>query len=154
MKSKYITLASTLLMLSGCVLPAEYGVSRTRAGSAENLATNNELNALAEEYWGRYLCKKGESSFLKLGDQLYQIAGAKPIGILLDKTPADELNGIDASGVLMVSLVALRDYSAGQWSDWSSNDLLGSVHVSKRNGTWEIEGNPRLQSIDCNSIPG
>lgn len=95
MKLKCILLASTLLILSSCVVPAEYGVNRTRAGSSE-------LNAIAKEYWDRYLCKRGESSFFKFDGSFYQLPGAKPMGILLDTTPADRLNGIDATGVLSV----------------------------------------------------
>ena len=76
------------------------------------------------------------------------------MGILLDTTPADRLNGIDATGVLSVESIARKDYSAGVWSDWSNDDvswLFVSIH--KKNGKWEIEDNPRVQSIDCNSIP-
>jgi len=148
MKLKFILLTSTLLMLSSCVVPAEYGVSRTRAGSSE-------LNAIAEEYWNKYLCKKGESTFFKFDDRLYQVASAKPMGILLDTTPADKLNGIDATGALTMSSVARRNYSAGEWSDWSDDDARSwvSVYINKKNGKWEIVDNPRLQSMDCNSIP-
>lgn len=48
-------------MLSSCAVPDKYGANRTISG-------NSELNAVAEEYWDRYLCKKGESSFLKFDD--------------------------------------------------------------------------------------
>lgn len=134
-------------MLSSCVVPAEYGVSRTRAGSSE-------LNTIAKEYWGRYLCKKGDSSFFKFDGQFYQLAGAKPTGTLLDLTPADKLNGIDTTGVLSVESIARKDYSGGQWSDWSNDDVSWLfVSINKKNGKWEIEDNPRLQSMDCNSIP-
>ena len=122
-------------------------MSKTRAGSSE-------LNAIAEEYWNRYLCKIGESSFFKFDDRFYQLAGAKPMGILLDTTSADKLNGIDATGVLKVNSSARKDYSAGKWSDWSNDDVSWLfVSINKKNGKWEIEDNPRLQSMDCNSIP-
>ena len=156
MKLKYITLVSTLLMLSGCVVPAEYGVSRTRAGSSENLAIANELNDIAEEYWSRYSCKKGDSSFFKFDGNFYQLAGAKPTGTLLDLTPADKLNGIDATGVLSMESEARKDYSMtlSKWSDWSNDDVSWLfVSVNKKKGKWEIEDNSRLQSINCNSIP-
>lgn len=72
---------------------------------------------MAEEYGNKYLCKKGESTFFKFDERLYQVASAKLMGILLDTTPADKLNGIDATGALTMSSVARRDYSAGEWSD-------------------------------------
>ena len=148
MKIRFLLLTSILLLLPGCVVPAEYGVRRNTAG-------NSELNAMAEVYWDKYLCKRGESTFYKLNDRFYQIAGAKSIGILLDTTPADKLNGIEATGVLKVNSIALKDYSAGKWSDWSNDDSQWLfVSVNKKNGKWEIEDEPRLQSIDCNSIPG
>lgn len=141
-------------MLSSCVVPTEYGVSRTRADNTEDLATTNELNALAEEYWGRYLCKKGESSFFKFDNSFYQLAGAKPEGTLLDLIPADKLNGIEATGVLSVKSTARKDYSSSGWSDWSNDDVSWLfVSIDKKNGKWEIEDNPRLQSMDCNAIP-
>jgi hypothetical protein len=147
MKLKWILLASTLLMLSNCVVPTKYGVNRTRAGSSE-------LDAIAKQYWDRYLCKRGESSFFKFDGSFYQIAGAKPMGILLDTTHADKLNGIDATGVLRVESTARKDYSAGKWSKWSNDDISWLfVSIHKKNGKWEIEDNPRLQSINCNAIP-
>lgn len=154
MKLKFILLASTLLMLSSCVVPAEYGVSRTKAGSSENLAMTNELNNIAEEYWDKYLCKKGESSFFKFDDRFYQITGVKLTGTLFDLTAADKLNGIEATGVLTVKSIARKDYFPGKWSDWSNDDVSWLfVSVNKKNGKWEIEDNARLQSMDCNSIP-
>lgn len=54
-----------------------------------------------------------------------------------------------------MSSVARRDYSAGKWSDWLDDDTSWwvSVYTKKKNGKWEIEDNPGLQSMDCNSIP-
>ncbi len=154
MKLKFILLASTLLMLSSCVVPAEYGVSRTKAGSIENSAMTNELNNIAEEYWDKYFCKKGESSFFKFDDRFYQITGVKAIGVLFDLTPADKLNGIEATGILNVQSIARKDYSAGKWSDWSNRNVSWIyVSVKKKNGKWEIGDNPLLQAMDCNSIP-
>lgn len=154
MKLKFILLTSTLLMLSSCVVPAEYGESRTKAGSSENLAMTNELNNIAEGYWDKYLCKKGESSFFKFDDRFYQITGVKLTGTLFDLTPADKLNGIEATGVLSIKSIARKDYSPGKWSDWSNDDVSWLfVSVNKKNGKWEIEDNARLQSMDCNSIP-
>ena len=155
MKLKFILLISSLLMLSSCVLPAEYGVSRTTKSGGSQLKGDNELKDMAEEYWNKYLCKKGESSFLKFDDSIYQVAGAKPLGLLLDTTPADNLNGIDATGVLRVNSVAHRYYSKGKWSNWSDDDARSwvSVYINKKNGKWVIEDNPKVQSMDCNSIP-
>lgn len=134
-------------MLSSCVVPAEYGENRTSSGSSE-------LNSIAEKYWDKYFCKRGESSFFKFDGSFYQIVGAKPIGILLDTTTADKLNGIDAVGVLSVESTARKDYSAGKWSDWSNDDVSWLfVSINKKKGKWEIEDNPRIQSIDCDSIP-
>lgn len=154
MKLKYILLVPTLLMLSSCVVPAEYGVSRTRAGGSENFAMTNELNDIAKAYWDKYLCKRGDSSFFKFDDRFHQINGAKSVGVLLDLTPADKLNGIGATGVLTVRSTARKDYSTGKWSEWFNDDLSWLfVSANKKNGKWEIEDNPRLQTMDCNSIP-
>lgn len=52
MKLKFILLTSTLLMLSSCVVPAEYGMSRTKAGGSE-FKGSSELKGMAEEYWNK-----------------------------------------------------------------------------------------------------
>ncbi len=122
---------------------------------------HNQLNDIAENYWDKYSCKKGESRFFKNdfdnledSEKLYEIRNVRFKGDTYKPTAADNLNSIDTRGYLEAVGTVFRYYYDGKWTEWMDGPgRMLSVSISKKNGKWEIEDEPRVIPIDCNSIP-